>query len=1225
MPASAGGEIWAPDKRNLAGQGWTTHRAAAPAARPATLRAGAGVTALAGRILTLDGRPLAKVTVSIDTVRATTDDTGQFLLAGVGAGHRVLRVDGASASRPGRVFGLHDIGVDVLAGTTTALTYPIWLTRLDTAHTVRFPSPATKEVVIGTPAIPGLKVHLPAGAVVRDVNGKVVTELGITAIPVDRPPFPLPKSQVPAYFTVQPGSAYVFPTGARIDYPNFTHSRPGAVMDFWHYEPKDRGWFVYGHGTVTPDGRSVVPDRKTEVYQFTGAMLITPGVDAPPVQAPKPGGGAMDADPVDLGSGLLVDTQTDLAVDDVLPIGVTRTYQQSDVGRRTFGIGANFDYDLGLYSNNQWVDGIVVLPDGGQVHYHRISPGGTGGLDYVTAVFEADPTPTAFNKSILAWNGNGFDLRMRDGTTYVFGEESPLQAIRDKFGNTITITRAPIAPDPDGAPRNRGPITQVTSPNGRWISFTRDSANRVTAATDNAGHSVSYTYDSTGRLRTVTDANGGVTTYTYDSAGRLTTVKDARQTVYMTNTYDTNGRVRTQTTADGGVYTFDYTLGSGGQVAETRLTDPKGHVRRVVFNSAGFAVGDTAAYGTADAQVTTITRDSSTNLPTDVVDALGRRTTVAYDGNGNPTTITELAGTTRVRTTTTEYGGPFDQISKVTDPLQRATTFTYQNNALRTVTDPESRTTTFTVNSAGQATAVSDNAGKSATFTYAAGVPVTATDQIGRVSRQFTNAAGYVTAAFDAQGSADRSTYDAMGRPLTVTDPIGRLTTMEYDPNGNLAKVTDPRGGITTYTYDTSDRPTRQTDPLNRATSYTWDRNGNPDTVTSAQGRTTTFAYDNLDRKTSIRYGSDSSITYTYDAGNRVLSIADTTGGTTTFTPDDFDRTTRETGPRGRIDYTYDAGDRRTTMTVAGQPTVTYGYNRNDQLVSQTDGTRTAAIGYDTVGRRKTLALPGVTQTYGYDDAGQLTGITYTNGSATLGNLTYGYDPAGRPIHVGGSYARADIPAAYGPVSFDAANQLAGNTYDADGNLTGDGTTTYTWNARNELTRTVKPGLTVEYGYDGLGRRGSRTSNDATTGYLYDGLDPVQELAGSTPSANLLTGGLDETFTRTTSAGSKTLLRDGLGSTLGTADPSGTVTGEYSYQPFGTTTTTGDDGGNPYRFTGREDDGSGLYYYTTTATATTSRPPDVSSARTRSAWPAVAPTPTRTPATSRPRTPTRSA
>src|SRR5262249_14894473 len=150
----------------------------------------------------------------------------------------------------------------------TVLPYTIWLSKLDTAHAVKFASPTTSEVSIKTPSIPGLEVRLPAGATVRDVHGNVVTQLGITAIPTDRTPFPLPRSQVPSYFTVQPGSSYVFPAGARVIYPNFTHAKPGAKMDFWHYDPAGKGWYIYGKGTVTPDGKLVTPDKGTEVYQF---------------------------------------------------------------------------------------------------------------------------------------------------------------------------------------------------------------------------------------------------------------------------------------------------------------------------------------------------------------------------------------------------------------------------------------------------------------------------------------------------------------------------------------------------------------------------------------------------------------------------------------------------------------------------------------------------------------------------------------------------------------------------------------------------------------------------------------------------------------------------------------------------------------------------------------------------------------------------------------------
>ena len=104
--------------------------------------------------------------------------------------------------------------------------------------------------------------------------------------------------------------------------------------------------------------------------------------------------------------------------------------------------------------------------------------------------------------------------------------------------------------------------------------------------------------------------------------------------------------------------------------------------------------------------------------------------------------------------------------------------------------------------------------------------------------------------------------------------------------------------------------------------------------------------------------------------------------------------------------------------------------------------------------------------------------------------------------------------------------------------------------------------------------------NAAQTDFLHDGLNPVQEgVLPATPAANLLTGlGLDEFFTRTDAAGLRALLADALGSTVALADGSGAVQTEYTYAPFGETSVTGAANTNPYRYTGREDDGAGIYY-----------------------------------------------
>jgi RHS repeat-associated protein len=249
-------------------------------------------------------------------------------------------------------------------------------------------------------------------------------------------------------------------------------------------------------------------------------------------------------------------------------------------------------------------------------------------------------------------------------------------------------------------------------------------------------------------------------------------------------------------------------------------------------------------------------------------------------------------------------------------------------------------------------------------------------------------------------------------------------------------------------------------------------------------------------------------------------------------------------------------------------------------------------LSYDNANRRSCLNLPnGVIATYGYDHDSRVTSITYgTGGSCSsppsnLGNLTYTYDADGRRTAVGGSLAVVNLPNNVTSPSYNADNALtrfAGKTlsYDANGNLTGDGTNSYTWDARNQLTA-IAGTNSASFGYDALGRRVSKTVNGTVTQYLYDGLNPVQLLNGASPpavTANLLEGvNVDEYF-RTSKDSGLSFLSDALGSTLGLVNSSGAVTASYSYAPFGKTTIVGTSS-TSFQFTGRENDGTGLYYY----------------------------------------------
>ncbi len=122
----------------------------------------------------------------------------------------------------------------------------------------------------------------------------------------------------------------------------------------------------------------------------------------------------------------------------------------------------------------------------------------------------------------------------------------------------------------------------------------------------------------------------------------------------------------------------------------------------------------------------------------------------------------------------------------------------------------------------------------------------------------------------------------------------------------------------------------------------------------------------------------------------------------------------------------------------------------------------------------------------------------------------------------------------------------------------------------------------MSYAYDGLGRRISKAVQGGTpTQFLYSGFNAVQETQGSAINPILIGPGVDERYARNDVTGRTYFLRDALGSTIALTDSTGAIREQYSYDPYGNTTSSDTTTGftNPYQYTGREADASGLYYY----------------------------------------------
>ncbi len=1194
---------------------WMTHRGPSKWQSLPPLKAPPGVTALAGQVLKLNGDPLAHVTLSIDNNRTTTDGTGRFLLRDLAAGHHSMLIIGSSADTTLRKYGIYEVGVEIRAGITNVLTYTIWQTPLDTAHTTTIASPTLSEIVLRSPLLPGLELHIPTGTVITGYDGKVVTQINITPIPLDRPPFPLPKVQVPIYFTVQPGSSYLSvnntggPKGARLFYPNSFNYPPGTVYSFWNYDADKKGWFIYGEGKVSADRSQVIPNPGVVIYEFTGAMVAN-GSIAPPKATDNLGG-----DPVDLGTGLFIYNKTDLAVNDIFPLVVTRTYRQNDPLPRAFGIGTNFNYNIYMVganalSPNGFTYQELILPDGYRVHFERTSPclGAQNEpptfCNWDNAVYKVTTGPPDFQGAVLAftgtianWPDRAWTLTKKDGTQLFFPESgqsndyrnSSISAMIDRYGNSLQFTRTRMGARSDGT-MYTGDLLQVTSSTGRFIQFSYDSNSRITQVKDNIGRTVGYSYDSQGRLTQATDANGGIWNYTYDNNNNMLTIQDPRGIFYLSNQYDANNRVIQQTGPDNRNSLFSYTTDQNGNVTQSSVTDPRGIVENLSFDSGGFLLSDTFAVGKPEQQTFTYTRDPVTELVTSVVDPLNRETDYGYDSNGNVNSVTRLAKTANAVTTSFTYDPTFNQVTTITDPLSHITTFKYDAaGGLLSITDPLSHQTSFTVNSVGQVATVTDAMGNTTQFSYSGADLTAITDPLLNTTTRFLDDVGRLVGLTNALGRTTHYSYNPLNKITQITDPLQGITSFNYDLNGNLVNVQDANQNTTTYTYNDHDLVATRTDPLQRAESYTYDTDENLTTFTDRKGQVTTYQYDNLNRLNFVGLGAQgntyaSTISYLYDAGNRMTQATDSISGIVTRGYDGLNRLTSETTPQGSIGYTYDNASRRATMQVVGQPQVGYTFDNANRLTQIAQGTSTVGFTYDNANRRSTLTLPnGIVATYSYDNDSHLAGISYALNSTSVGVLNYGNDALGMRTSVSGSMARTSLPQPVPSASYDAGNQLlAWNetalSYDSNGNMLSDGTHNYAWDAKNRLS-TIDSGSTGSFVYDPAGRRATKVISGTSTGFLYDLANPVQELSGTTPTANLLAGGLDEYFARTDTNGTANFLSDALGSTAALTDQTGTIQTQYTLDPFGNTVQSGSSSTNSFGYTGRENDGTGFYYY----------------------------------------------
>ena len=183
-------------------------------------------------------------------------------------------------------------------------------------------------------------------------------------------------------------------------------------------------------------------------------------------------------------------------------------------------------------------------------------------------------------------------------------------------------------------------------------------------------------------------------------------------------------------------------------------------------------------------------------------------------------------------------------------------------------------------------------------------------------------------------------------------------------------------------------------------------------------------------------------------------------------------------------------------------------------------------------------------------------------------------------------------------------------SYDGNGNLTGDGTWTFAYDAENKLMTAGKSGTSASYDYDGSGHRAAKVVGTGgaatTTSYLEDpsGNEIGEYGAAGSPLRYYVPGpALNDPIAMITASDARTYFhKDKQGSVAAMSDAGGNlVEGPYTYDAYGNCIVASGacGGGEPFLYAGMRFDPE--TDSTTTGRAITQHPWDVSFRRIRSA------------------------
>jgi RHS repeat-associated protein len=783
----------------------------------------------------------------------------------------------------------------------------------------------------------------------------------------------------------------------------------------------------------------------------------------------------------------------------------------------------------------------------------------------------------------------------------------------------------------------------------------------LTATKDRLGHTSYFKYDPMRRVTASTNALTNTTIYTYCLCGSLESISYPTTNVNVF-TYDNLGHL-TDVSVDGqGSVFYGYNL--LGQL--TNIT-AYGDSRNLNYNNQGLVSSVTNSLGTL-LSITYDILDRATNR----VDQNGVIVTNAYDvlnrivsrGLAQTNSNEYFGYTTNVAGPTSYTNQVTNVVTYIYDPLSRMTNQTYLGTStesftydpagnLLTLLDGNNHPTIWKYDPEGRLLQKIDATNANYSFTYyPTGWLSNRVDSLGRTSLFGYDAVGNLRSiAYLGLGKTNSYLYDAINRLRSMTDDVG-TTSFGYRWAGSFSRIAyevppwansemDRTYSIPSMLLATNSLPMPGVPTLYESYSFT-------------AGRLTQVASGTFGAALGVNWAGTFSYGY-QGPGDLVRSISLPNGSLITNQFDVVGRLT-ETRLKNSIgaavnyhQYAYNGAHQRTALTNTLGDYRNYLYDSRGQL--------TNAAGFEVNG---TNVTPRLHERFGYryDPAWNLTtrtngelvenfGVNSLNELTTVGRVTTTMTVSGAAsryatnvtvadngnpavpaiLYADKSFARTNVALRSGTNAFtavanDGYGQFATNTvtvnlpgsvsytYDANGNLTTDGTRTLTYDQENQLTSvTVTNGGGIStksaFVYDGLSRLRIRLESNwvnnawvkvGETRYLYDGRRVIQERDGNNRPTVTYTLGADLSGSFEGAGGIGGLLArfdhgsglnafyhsDGSGNVSVLQTIAQTVAARYLYDPYGRLLSRSGPlaDANVRLFSGKEyHASSGLFYY----------------------------------------------